>query len=98
MYAQGAPAVFRGDLAFYAEEHDLRGELDKIDTSRTSVYVLSGEYDWSATPAASRELADAIPGAHFTLMRGLGHFPMAENPAAFRTHLVPVLEKVLARG
>jgi pimeloyl-ACP methyl ester carboxylesterase len=98
MYAQGAPAVFRGDLAFYAEEHDLRGELDWIDTSRTSVYVLSGEYDWSATPAASLELANAIRGAEFTLMRGLGHFPMAEDPTAFRAHLVPVLEKILARG
>ena len=97
MYAQGAPVVFRGDLAFYSEEHDLRGELDKIDTSRTAVYVLSGEYDWSATPAASRELANAIPGAHFTLMPGIGHFPMAEDPQTFRKHLVPVLEKILSR-
>ena len=80
------------------EEHDLRGQLDKIDASRTSVYVLSGEYDWSATPAASRELASAIPGAEFTLMRGLGHFPMAEDPTAFRAHLVPVLEKIVSAG
>jgi len=97
-YAQGAPGVFRGDLAFYAEEHDLSNEARAIDTRRTSVYVLSGEYDWSATPALSRALADEIPGAEFVLMRGLGHFPMAENPAGFRAHLVPVLEKILARG
>jgi pimeloyl-ACP methyl ester carboxylesterase len=97
-YAQGAPGVFRGDLAFYAEEHDLTNEAAAIDTRRTSVYVLSGEYDWSATPALSRALADAIPGAEFVLMRGLGHFPMAENPEGFRAHLVPVLEKILARG
>jgi len=97
-YAQGAPGVFRGDLAFYAEEHDLSNEAAAIDTRRTSVYVLSGEYDWSATPALSRALADEIPGAEFVLMRGLGHFPMAENPPGFRAHLVPVLEKILARG
>ncbi|HKC50839.1 MAG TPA: alpha/beta hydrolase [Myxococcota bacterium] len=97
-YSQGAPGVFRGDLAFYAEEHDLTSEAAAIDTRRTSVYVLSGEYDWSATPALSRALADAIPGAEFVLMRGLGHFPMAENPEGFRAHLVPVLEKILARG
>jgi pimeloyl-ACP methyl ester carboxylesterase len=97
-YAQGAPGVFRGDLAFYAEEHDLTDEAAAIDTRRTSVYVLSGEYDWSATPSLSRALADAVPGAEFVPMRGLGHFPMAENPAAFRAHLVPVLEKILARA
>jgi pimeloyl-ACP methyl ester carboxylesterase len=97
-YAQGAPGVFRGDLAFYAEEHDLTNEAAAIDTRRTSVYVLSGEYDWSATPALSRALADEIPGAEFVLMRGLGHFPMAESPERFRAHLVPVLEKILASG
>lgn len=96
-YAQGAPSVFRGDLHFYGEEHDLRGEASRIDTSRTSVYVLSGEYDWSATPAASRELAREIPGAEFVFMPGLGHFPMAEDPDAFRGHLRPVLEKILAK-
>jgi len=97
-YGQGAPAVFSGDLHFYGEEHDLTGEAARIDTSRTSVYVLSGEYDWSATPAASQALADEIPGAEFILMPGLGHFPMTENPAVFRVHLLPVLEKILARG
>jgi len=97
-YAQGAPPVFRGDLYFYGEEHDLTKEAERIDTRRTQVYVLSGEYDWSATPAASKALADAIPGAEFTLMRGLGHFPMAENPETFRAHLLPVLEKILARS
>jgi len=97
-YSQGAPSVFRGDLYFYSEEHDLTHEAARIDTSRTSVYVLSGEYDWSATPAASKALADEIPGAEFVNMAGLGHFPMAENPAAFRGHLLPVLEKILARG
>ncbi|HXZ86010.1 MAG TPA: alpha/beta hydrolase [Myxococcota bacterium] len=97
-YAQGAPPVFRGDLAFYAEEHDLTQEAANIDTRRTAVYVLSGEYDWSATPALSRALADAIPGAEFVPLPGLGHFPMAEQPAAFRARLLPVLEKILARG
>jgi len=97
-YSQGAPGVFRGDLAFYAEEHDLTDEAARIDTQRTSVYVLSGEYDWSATPALSRALADAIPGAEFVALPGLGHFPMAEHPEAFRAALLPVLEKILARG
>ena len=27
-------------------------------------------------------------------MKGLGHFPMSENPQAFLKHLLPVLEKI----
>ena len=27
-------------------------------------------------------------------MKGLGHFPMSENPQEFLTYLLPVLEKI----
>jgi hypothetical protein len=27
-------------------------------------------------------------------MKGLGHFPMSENPPEFLKHLLPVLEKI----
>jgi hypothetical protein len=27
-------------------------------------------------------------------MKGLGHFPMSENPTEFLTHLLPVLAKI----
>ncbi len=30
--------------------------------------------------------------------RTLGHFPMSENPAEFFNYLLPVLEKIGARG
>ena len=29
-------------------------------------------------------------------MRGMGHFPMSENPALFKEYLMPVLEKIEA--
>ena len=29
-------------------------------------------------------------------MKGLGHFPMSEDPQAFLTHLLPVLDKIAA--
>jgi hypothetical protein len=35
---------------------------------------LSGEYDWSAYPAAAKALADAVPGASYTLLEGMGAF------------------------
>ena len=32
--------------------------------------------------------------AEAAIMKGLGHFPMSEDPQAFMTHLLPVLEKI----
>lgn len=94
VYSQGAPAVFKGDLAYYVEEHDLTEDAAKIDTSKIDVHILGGQYDWSATPVASKELADAIEGATFTEMKELGHFGMSENYERFRQYLLPVLEQV----
>ncbi len=38
--------------------------------------------------------ANSIPGSEVTIMKGLGHFPMSENPEAFLNYLLPVLEKI----
>ena len=94
MYSQGAPVVFSGDLNYYGIEHDLRETAQNIDTSKCMLYVLSGDYDWSAYPAAARELADKVPGATHTLMEGLGHFPMSEDPANFKKYITPVLKEI----
>lgn len=94
VYSQGAPPVFKGDLVYYLGEHDLTDEAKDIDTSRTAVEVISGDYDWSADPTVSRALADAIPGATYTPMSGLGHFPMSEDPVKFKGYLLPILEKI----
>lgn len=96
VYSQGAPAVFKGDLNYYVVEHDLTETAQKIDTSQTALHVLNGEYDWSAFPAAGQELAAAVDGATFTLMEGVGHFPMSENPEAFKAYFLPLLERVTA--
>lgn len=93
-YMQGGPGVFRGDLHFYAEEGDLRGKLARIDTARCPVALLTGEFDYSCRPEDTRATAAAIPGARAVIMPGLGHFPMSENFAALRPHLLPVLEEM----
>jgi pimeloyl-ACP methyl ester carboxylesterase len=95
-YAQGGPGVFRGDLYFYRAEGDLRGKVEAIDTRRCPLYMLTGEYDFSCTPADSARTAEAIKGARFTAMKGLGHFPMSEHPAQFRTYLLPILDEIRA--
>jgi pimeloyl-ACP methyl ester carboxylesterase len=93
-YAQGGPGVYRGDTYFYSVDWDLRGREEKIDTAACPVYLLTGEYDHACTPEETAATAAAIPGARFTRMRGIGHFPMAENYPRFREHLLPILREL----
>jgi pimeloyl-ACP methyl ester carboxylesterase len=96
-YAQGAPPVFTGDLHYYNIEHDLRGQLDKIDTSKTAVYIVAGEYDPSMLgDMGSKAVADGIEGAHFVVAKQGGHFLMSENPEGFREIIHPILEEIAA--
>jgi pimeloyl-ACP methyl ester carboxylesterase len=97
-YSQGAPPVFKGDLYYYSFEHDLRDTARNIDTRKCPLYVLSGDYDWSAYPAASKALADAVPGATYTLMEGMGHFPMSEDPVQFKKYLMPILADIQSKS
>jgi len=95
-YMQGGPGIFKGDLYFFKIEGDMSDKLDLIDTAKCPVYMLTGEYDYACSPEDSRAAAEAIPGAELIIMSELGHFPMSENPEKFRTHLLPILEKILA--
>ena len=97
-YMQGGPGVFKGDLYFYKVDGDMRDKLGGIDTRACPLYLLSGEYDYSAPPEEAEVIARSIPGARYVLMPGIGHFPMSENAAAFRTHLLPVLEEIRAKA
>lgn len=94
-YLQSGPGIFKGDLYFYRVDGDLRDVIAEIDTSTTPLYLMTGEYDFSCTPEDTRETAARIPGAQVTIMEGLGHFPMSENPPLFKTYLMPVLDRVL---
>ena len=75
-------------------DHDLTDEARHIDTKKVAVYILTGEYDWSATPELSEAAARAIPGASYRTMTGLGHFPMSEDPDRFAEFIAPVLEEI----
>ena len=97
-YMQGGPGVFKGDLHFYSVDGDVDDGLHEIDTTQCPVFMLTGEYDHSCTPQASKDTAALIDGAELTIMEGLGHFPMSENPEVFRGHIIPVLDKIRAIG
>jgi pimeloyl-ACP methyl ester carboxylesterase len=98
VYSQAWPPAFIGDLVFYMEDHDLTSEAAGIDTSRCPVHLLSGEYGYSATPEMGQAAHEAVPGSTWSLMPGIGHFPMAKNLSAFADHLLPVLERIKADG
>jgi len=94
-YMQGGPGVFPGDLYYYFEDGDLRNRITSREAFDTCpLYLLTGEYDLSATPAMTAELAELTGARHFEVMRGLGHFPMSEDYGQFRGYLMRVLEKI----
>jgi pimeloyl-ACP methyl ester carboxylesterase len=94
MFMQSGPGVFRGDLGFYTRDDSLIGRVSMIDTRKTPVHFLCGEYDLTCTPADAQRTADAIPGATISIMEELGHFPMSENPQAFRRYFIDALARM----
>lgn len=95
IYSQGAPSVLKGDVYYYSQDHDLTEEqAQTIDTSKVAVYLLTGEYDALATENGTARLAKNIPGCHFQLLSGLGHFGPSENPEDFKQVLLPMLEEI----
>ena len=93
-YSQSGPGVYQGDVHFYSLDWDAREDVRRIDTNRCKVALLTGEYDYSCTPAMSEAVAAAIPGSRLTIMKGMGHFPMIENYPEFRPHLLSALGHV----
>ncbi len=53
--------------------------------------VVSGEYDPLVPPSLSRQVAQAIPGARYTVVRGAAHNPMDERPHEFARVLLEFL-------
>jgi pimeloyl-ACP methyl ester carboxylesterase len=98
-YMQSGPGVFKGDLYFYFQraESEFLDYLARINAQVCPVYLLTGEYDYSCTPEDTRQTGARIAGSEVTIMKEMGHFPMSENPVAFRRYILPVLEKIRNR-
>ncbi len=97
-YMQGGPGIFKGDLHFYRVDGDFRNDTHRIDPSVCPLYLLTGEYDFSCSPADTRSTAVKIKGGPDVIeMKGLGHFPMSEDPARFREYILPVLAELRAQ-
>ncbi|PVH70071.1 alpha/beta-hydrolase [Cadophora sp. DSE1049] len=94
LYSAQAYGIFHGDLDFYFGGWDGRSRVGKIDTKKCPVFMLTGEYDWSNTPAMAQATCDKIPGAKHKSMPELGHFPATENPDKFVPHLLEAIEHI----
>ncbi len=51
-------------------------------TLRVPALALVGEHDVATPPAAAQAIADAIPGASLTVLRGAAHIPTVQVPDA----------------
>jgi pimeloyl-ACP methyl ester carboxylesterase len=93
-YSSQAAKVFAGDLKFYFHGWDGRDRVGLIDTQICPVYMLTGQYDYSCTPAASLATAEKIPGAVFEELSNLGHFPTTENPKLFIPYFLKAINHI----
>ncbi len=95
IYSQGAPSVYDGDLAFYSDEFRASKHTADINAHKTPLWLLTGDYDYSASPSETARVAAEIPGCKFQAMSGFGHFPMTEDPhRLFNAYLGPILNEV----
>lgn len=94
LYTQEGAGIYNGDLYFFSHEWDVRDRLSSIDTKKCPVYLLTGEYDWSCTPADTLAAAEKIKGAKVKIMERIGHFPMSEDWPLFFSYCKEYLEEV----
>jgi len=97
IYSQGAPSVYDGDLAFYSDEFDAHQYTAQIDTNKTPLWLLTGNYDYSASPEETSKIAQEIKGSNFVELKGFGHFPMIENPVGLIPYLIEPLKDILSK-
>ena len=98
IYRSNGPGVYAGDNDYFMTAHDLSIDGWRIDTTRTPLFVLAGEFD--RTSLSPEDGAPAIPryveGAVYRVLPGLGHFAPSDDPELFCATITPILDEVLA--
>ncbi|MFH8688653.1 alpha/beta fold hydrolase [Streptomyces anulatus] len=65
----------------------LRTPWLRTDLFTVPALVIGGEQDFTAVPAESRALTDALPDARCRFIPGAGHFPMVEQADVFAAEI-----------
>ena len=97
IYMRCAPGVLPGDFYFASADHDSRSYGAALSRISDKIYVIAGDWDWSCFKEHTDRIAEAIKGVIVIRSPDFGHFPMSEDPAAFREALDPVLKKIESR-
>ena len=61
---------------------------------RLPCLAIAGAHDGSTPPDLMREMAAAIPGSRFTLLRRAGHLPMVDAPAEWAGEVAAFLQGI----
>ncbi|WP_366655250.1 alpha/beta hydrolase [Fodinicurvata sp. EGI_FJ10296] len=91
IYSQGGFSTYVNDIAFYSRAFDGSAVATRLNAAKMPVALLTGSYDYSASPASTQKLHAVLPQSRFVEMTELGHFPMIENPPVFTRYLADAL-------
>lgn len=104
-FAATAPAAYRGyanmltrtPVEGYAATCEALRDADLREVVRSinlPALVLCGAEDLATPPSLGRELAAALPNAHFALIPQAGHLPSLEQPKALATAIQHFLMEI----
>lgn len=68
----------------------------ELATTNTRVYLMRGEDDPVVTESMLEETSKILKKGSKTTLRGLGHYPMIEDPEAFMEMLEPIFKEVIS--
>lgn len=96
VYRSNFPGVYAGDNDYFMNQHDLREDGHLIDTSKTPVIVVTGEFDASQLYPENGGAAVArhVPGVEHIVLPGLGHFAPSDDPVRFCEAIIPILDRL----
>lgn len=87
----------KGDFLFAGHHHDASDHLKDIDAKEAALYIVAGELDYSVKPEHTEYFKSEIQNLtddRVIRLEGAGHYPPAENPAAFKGVMMPILERI----
>ena len=84
-----APVAIRDLLAFSTKQPIPIAQVEPIEDIRRRFTTAA-----MSLGAISPEAHEAIAGSTWAEMKGVGHFPMSENPEAFVGYLLPILDDI----
>ncbi len=73
---RNAQLVSAADLQCWSK-HNIKGKLERVECP---VLVIKGEEDFHIPLELAEETVKEIPGAELLVLKGVGHYPMMEDP------------------